>query len=149
MAKRGFWVGLALLLTGCGVPVVAVAPGFEPLTLEGRAGGAVASAPCGYVPHHPQHRLQMTADMDYLKFEVRDAPRVTLLIKAADGWFCATPIQDRPAQISGYWQAGVYDIFLGSLDPGQSPPYRLVITGAKSLPSAAPPANPSLPGRHR
>ena len=134
MGKRRFWVALVLLLTGCGVPLVSVAPGFEPLTLEGRAGGEVASGLCGYVRHRPNHRLQITADMDYLKLEVRDARNVTLLVKGTDGILCATPIQDRPAQISGYWQAGVYEIFMGSLDRGQSAPYRLVISGAKSLP---------------
>ncbi len=134
MAQRGFWLGLGLVLTACGVPLVVVAPGFEPLTLEGRAGGSVASGQCGSVQRRPNHRLQIAEDMDYLKLEVREARNVTLLVRGADGFLCATPIQDRPAQISGYWQAGVYEIFIGSLDPGQSPPYRLVVSGAKSLP---------------
>jgi hypothetical protein len=134
MAKPWFWLGLGLVLTACGVPLVVVAPGFEPLTLEGRAGGAVASGQCGSVHHRPNHRLQIREDMDYLKLEVREAQNVTLLVRGADGLLCATPIQNRPAQISGYWQAGVYEIFIGSLDPGQSPPYRLVVSGAKSLP---------------
>jgi len=134
MGKRGFWLGLGLVLTGCGVPLVAVSPGFAPFTLEGQSGGAVASGQCGYVNRRPNHRLQITEDIDYLKLQVRDARNVTLLVKGADGVLCATPIQNRPAQISGYWQAGVYEIFIGSLDPGQSAPYRLVISGAKSLP---------------
>jgi len=133
MDKRGFWVAL-VLLTGCSVPLVVVAPGFAPLTLEGRAGGEVASGLCGYINARPNHRLHMTKDIDYVKLEVKDARNVTLLVKGADGVWCATPLQDRPAQISGYWQAGVYEIFMGSPDPGQSPPYRLVISGAKSLP---------------
>ncbi len=134
MAQRGFWLGLGLLLTACGVPLVAVSPELLPLTLEGRAGGEVGSGQCGSVNRRPNHRLQIAEDMDYLKLEVRDARNVTLLVKGADGVLCATPIQNRPAQISGYWQAGVYEIFIGSLDPGQSPPYRLVVSGAKSLP---------------
>ncbi|APB32340.1 hypothetical protein GlitD10_0039 [Gloeomargarita lithophora Alchichica-D10] len=128
MGKSYYWVALVLALTGCGAPVVAVAPGFTPVMLQGRAGGRVASGLCGYIGRRPNHRLQVSADLDYAKLRVTSPAVVTLWVKGPDGVFCATPIQTRPAQISGYWKAGTYDLFIGSPAPNTLPNYQLLLT---------------------
>ncbi len=129
---RGGWLlGLALGLAGCGVSSVAITPGLPPLTLRGRTRGVVDSGVCGYLGRRPNHQLRVREDVDYLKLQVTSPAATTLWVKGSDGAWCGAPIQTRPAEISGYWQAGVYDIFIGTPRPRQSLPYQLRISGAR------------------
>lgn len=98
------------------------------MTLQGRAGGAVDSGICGYIARRPNQRIQMNQDLDYAKLLVMTPVEITILVKGPDGVFCATPIQARPAQISGYWKAGTYDLFIGSPVPRELPNYQLLLT---------------------
>ncbi|MEN9216473.1 MAG: hypothetical protein Q6K90_04010 [Gloeomargarita sp. HHBFW_bins_162] len=116
------------VVTGCGVPQVNVTPGFAPMTLRGRAGGAVNSGICGYIARQPNHRVQVQEDIDYAKLIVLNPRELMVLVNGADGSFCATPIQGQPAQISGYWKAGMYEIFVGRSQPHSSPDYQLLLT---------------------
>ncbi|MEN9218101.1 MAG: hypothetical protein Q6J33_03725 [Gloeomargarita sp. DG_2_bins_126] len=105
-----------------------VAPGLDALTLKGRAGGTVNSGVCGYISQRPNHRLRVSQDLDYAKLLVIEPAGSSVLVNGADGSFCGIPIPPEPAQISGYWKAGIYEVFVGSPEPQVTPPYRLLFT---------------------
>ncbi|MEN9208373.1 MAG: hypothetical protein Q6K14_03930 [Gloeomargarita sp. GMQP_bins_44] len=108
---------------------VEISQSVQRLTLRGRAGGPVESGVCGYLARHPHHQLHLPQAMDYLKIQVNSPSPVTVFVQGPDGAFCATPIGDRPPQISGYWPAGMYRVFVGTPTHESSPPYELVIQG--------------------
>ncbi|MCS7226791.1 MAG: hypothetical protein NZ821_07360 [Gloeomargarita sp. SKYB31] len=115
------------IIAGCQPQVVEVKDGFETLTLQGQAGGPVDSEICGYIAQRPNHELRLPQAIDYLKIQVNSTAPVTLFIQGPDGSFCATSIQDRPPQISGYWPAGMYRVFVGTPVAKISVVYELVM----------------------
>lgn len=103
----------------------------DPLTLNGKSGGFEKSN-CGNIGAKPNHVLEVTESLPYLRLTVKSKGKPTLLINGPEGRFCIlgdSYSQDRP-EISGYWQAGKYSLHIGDLSKQQHT-YNLSISQQK------------------
>jgi hypothetical protein len=92
----------------------------DPLVLNGRSGGTVSSN-CGNITKAPAQVIQVKESLPYLRLTVESPGKPTLLIEGPDGRFCV--LADRYSggkpEIAGFWQAGIYSLFIGELSPAQ------------------------------
>lgn len=130
-------LAITLAITGVSVaeaPVVQVAPNFQPdpLVVSGTSGGA-KSSDCGNIAATPNQVIQVPESLPYLRLSVQSAGQPTLLVEGPAGRFCvlAGSSSDSNPEISGYWQAGKYSLYVGDRSQGQHP-YNLSISRKKS-----------------
>ncbi len=92
----------------------------DPLILSGKSGGSQKSN-CGNIAAQPDRILEVTESLPYLRLTVESKGKPTLLIDGLEGRFCVLGdnySQDKP-EISGYWQAGKYSLYIGDLSKEQ------------------------------
>jgi len=110
--------------------VVSINPNFrpDPLVVNGTSGGLTKSN-CGRIAATPNQVIQVSESLPYLRVTVAGRGKPTLLIDGPNGRFCVLADADpkKNPEISGYWQAGKYSIYVGQLSPGQHP-YTLSIS---------------------
>lgn len=103
----------------------------DPLILNGKSGGSVKSS-CGNITTAPNQIIQVKESLPYLRLTVESQGKPTLLIDGPGGKFCVQPDNysgDKP-ELSGYWQAGRYSVYVGELS-GQQYNYILSISQEK------------------
>ncbi|MEH2174896.1 hypothetical protein [Nostoc sp.] len=92
----------------------------DPLILNGKSGGTVKSN-CGNITTEPSQVIQVTESLPYLRLTVESKGKPTLLIDGPGGRFCvlADSYSGGKSELSGYWQAGKYSLYVGELSPQQ------------------------------
>lgn len=120
----------------------AVSPGFspDPRTLRGISGGSVpareiagraetTTGPCvGFVDRAPDHNLTLNSFFDFLSVEVQSPEDTTLVVKGPGGAWCNDDISGKNPGIAGQWQAGSYQLWIGSYQKDRYFPYVLRVT---------------------
>jgi hypothetical protein len=110
---------------------IQIAPGFDPdpTVVNGTSGGSVASKGCGAIAAQPNHVVTLSANFNYLRFNVQGDGQPTLLIKGPNGTSCvpADSFSGGKIQAPGFWEKGIYSIYVGDLAGGQHP-YTLSLT---------------------
>ncbi|QSJ18017.1 hypothetical protein JYQ62_03980 [Nostoc sp. UHCC 0702] len=116
-------ISLALLQ-----PILAEVPSFQitpklksdPLILNGKSGGTIKSD-CGNIATAPNQVIQLSEPLPYLRLTVDSPGQPTLLIDGPGGRFCllADPYSQTKPEMSGYWQAGKYLLYVGELSQRQ------------------------------
>ncbi|QMS86973.1 hypothetical protein HUN01_05045 [Nostoc edaphicum CCNP1411] len=88
----------------------------DPLILNGKSGGTVKSN-CGNITTEPNQVIQVTESLPYLRLTVESQGKPTLLIDGPGGRFCvlADSYSGGKSELSGYWQAGKYSLYVGEL----------------------------------
>lgn len=87
----------------------------DPLSVQGHSGGAVDSKGCGFIAAAPNHAIDITDRIDYMRLSVQAAGgEPTLLVDGPGGRFCmlAEDSEQNP-QISGVWLPGRYSVYIG------------------------------------
>jgi hypothetical protein len=104
------------------IPSVAISPKLQsdPLVLNGKSGGNVNSN-CGNISATPSQIIQVTKSLPYLRLSVDSPGQPTLLIDGPGGRFCvlADSYSGSKPELSGYWQAGNYSLYIGELSQQQ------------------------------
>ncbi|MBD2597331.1 hypothetical protein H6G74_23860 [Nostoc spongiaeforme FACHB-130] len=92
----------------------------DPLVLTGKSGGTVQSN-CGNISTVPSQIIQVTESMPYMRLTVDSPGQPTLLIDGPSGRFCvlADSYSQSKPELSGYWQAGKYSLYVGQLSQEQ------------------------------
>ncbi|AFY42275.1 hypothetical protein [Nostoc sp. PCC 7107] len=92
----------------------------DPLVLSGKSGGTVHSN-CGNISTTPNQIIQVTESMPYMRLTVDSPGQPTLLIDGPSGRFCvlADSYSQSKPELSGYWQAGKYSLYVGEWSQGQ------------------------------
>jgi hypothetical protein len=92
----------------------------EPLILSGKSGGSVQSD-CGNISAAPNQVIHVTESLPYLRLTVESPGKPTLLIDGPGGRFCvlADSYSGGEPEMSGYWQAGNYSLYVGDLTQGE------------------------------
>ncbi|NMG22280.1 hypothetical protein [Brasilonema bromeliae] len=105
----------------------------DPLIVNGTSGGSLASN-CGNIATKPNQVIRVTESLPYLRLTVESGGQPTLLIHSPGGRFCvlADKYSGGKPEISGYWQAGNYSLYVGELSRGQYN-YTLSISQQKIL----------------
>ncbi len=90
----------------------------DPLILNGKSEGTVKSN-CGNITTEPSQIIQVTESLPYLRLTVESQGKPTLLIDGPGGRFCvlADSYSGGKSELSGYWQAGKYSLYVGELSP--------------------------------
>jgi hypothetical protein len=103
----------------------------DQLSLKGLSGGKVASK-CGNINTVPNHVIQVTESLPYLRLTVESEGKPTLLIDGPGGRFCvlADSYTGGIVEFSGYWQPGKYSLYVGESSPAQYN-YKLLISQKK------------------
>lgn len=105
-------------------PVVQINSKFQPdpLVVRGTSGGA-KSSDCGNIAAKPNQVIQVKEPLPYLRLTVKSAGQPTLLIQGPGGRFCvlADSYSGGKPEISGFWQAGRYSLYVGDRAQGQHP----------------------------
>ncbi|MGI0486897.1 hypothetical protein ACN4EK_15765 [Pantanalinema rosaneae CENA516] len=109
---------------------IAINSGSNPIQVTGISGGERKDSGCaGYIAVTPNHRIEITEDSD-LKFVLQGSGQPTLLIRSSTGQDFCVPSDSYSGgkiEIPGRWSKGMYDIFVGDRQHGQSP-YTLSIS---------------------
>jgi len=104
------------------VPALQIQPDLtaETLFLNGISGGNVPSS-CGKIANTPNHIIQLTKPVPYLRLTVDSPGQPTLLIEGPGGRFCvlADDYSKSKPELTGYWQEGEYSLYVGDLSQGQ------------------------------
>jgi hypothetical protein len=117
---------------------VTLAPGFvpDPRTLTGLSGGPVnasthgqtSQGPCvGAIDDSPDHVMVLTNAFSFLKLHARSDQDTSLVVRGPDGFRCNDDSDGLNPVLQGAWPAGRYEIYIGSVDPGNHR-YTLSIT---------------------
>lgn len=105
-----------------------LAPGFmpDPQVGTGLSGGTRATNDCGFVDsaNAPDHVVTLTRPFEYLRAHVQADGDVTLLIEGPDGRFCSDDVNGLMPEISGYWPAGTYSVWIGDFMGDSAGTYR-------------------------
>lgn len=103
-------------------------PGFtpDPQVGTGLSGGTRSTSDCGYVDsaNAPDHVVTLTRSFDFLRASVEASGDVTLLITGPDGRFCSDDANGLMPEISGYWPAGTYNVWIGDFEGNGSGTHR-------------------------
>ncbi len=113
---------LSLTRARAEVPRLQIQPnvGSVQLILNGISGGVI-STNCGNIAQKPNQILQLTEPLPYLRVTVDSPGQPTILIDGPGGRFCVIPdnYSETKPEITGYWQAGEYSIYVGELSQNQ------------------------------
>jgi len=145
------WLSVALMSCFLLVPPLYAAdyenfsdlrPGFGSRTGTGDTGGLVAASDydnqcVGYVDSSPDHRVRITEAMN-LSFNVRSDTDSILLIIGPGGIRC-----NSSAQISGRFERGTYQVYVGNRTSGSHGRYILTIRESGTARVATPRQPPS------
>lgn len=87
-------------------------------TIKGKSGGSIDSQGCGFIASNPNHQMKLDERIDYMRLTVRaDGGQPTLLVLGPNSGdsFCVLgdEISGLKPEISGVWEAGNYDIYIG------------------------------------
>lgn len=87
-------------------------------TVQGKSGGSVDSHGCGFVSSSPSYEMNLKQKVDYMRFTVQaNGGQPTLLVVGPNSGdsFCVLgdEISGLKPEISGVWEAGYYQIFIG------------------------------------
>ena len=106
----------------------------EPQVVSGISGGA-KSSDCGNIAVTPNQIIQVSEPLPYLRLSVKSAGEPTLLIEGPGGRFCvmSDSYSGGNPEISGYWQAGRYSLYVGDRSQNQHP-YTLSISQKNNSP---------------
>lgn len=93
-------------------------------TIKGRSGGSVDSQGCGFIATSPNHQMNLSKRIDYMRLTVQtDEGQPTLLVLGPESGdsFCVLgdEISGLKPEISGVWEAGNYDIYIGDRSGSQ------------------------------
>ena len=125
---------LALTEAQANVPRLQIQPnGSQTLILNGISGGVV-STHCGNIAQKPNQIIHLTEPLPYLRVTVDSPGQPTILIDGPGGRFCvlADNYSENKPEITGYWQAGEYSLYVGELSENQYK-YTLLISQDKQL----------------
>ncbi|NJL85744.1 MAG: hypothetical protein HC886_06800 [Leptolyngbyaceae cyanobacterium SM1_1_3] len=120
---------------------ITLSPNFTPNPVQqnGVSGGAKAAAtvvntaqtptgPCnGFISEQPDHVLRLNAFFQDLEIQVASQRDTTLVIQGTGGTWCNDDASDHNPRIAGQWQAGTYNVWVGSFRQEEYYPYRLII----------------------
>ena len=86
--------------------------------IEGQTGGSIDSQGCGFIADSPNHQMNLAERIDYMRLTVQaDGGQPTLLVLGPNSGdsFCVLgdEISGLKPEISGVWEAGNYDIYIG------------------------------------
>ncbi|MGD1918715.1 MAG: hypothetical protein ACFCAD_07385 [Pleurocapsa sp.] len=92
--------------------------------IEGQSGGFVDSQGCGFIADSPNHRMNLSHRVDYMRLTVKaDGGQPTLLVLGpnSNDSFCVLgdEISGLQPEISGVWEAGNYEIYIGDRSRSQ------------------------------
>jgi hypothetical protein len=92
----------------------------DPLVVNGTSQKTVASN-CGHIPATPNHVIEVTETLPYLRVTAQSPGKTTLLINGPGGRFCVLPDSspDSFPELSGHWQSGKYSVSVGNLTQRQ------------------------------
>lgn len=100
--------------------------------MRGKSGGE-KSSDCGNIAATPNQIIEVKEALPYGRFSVQSEGQPTLLIEGPKGRrFCVladTEAGESP-EVSGYWEAGKYSLYVGDRASGQHP-YTLSISQKK------------------
>ena len=93
-------------------------------TIKGRSGGSIDSQGCGFIADTPNHQMNLSQRIDYMRLTVQaDGGQPTLLVLGPNSGdsFCVLgdEISGLKPEISGVWEAGNYDIYIGDRSGSQ------------------------------
>lgn len=142
MKTSRFWMviptALAVLLANVGLArsqatQITLGLRSEPVVVTGTSGGSKASKSCGMISAQPNYVVNLNNNFNYLRFNVKSAGNPTLLIEGPNGSFCvpADRFSGGNIQAPGFWEKGIYSIYIGDRAGGQHP-YTLSITQKRS-----------------
>ncbi|MBD2569765.1 hypothetical protein [Anabaena lutea] len=92
----------------------------DPTIVNGTSGGNVKSN-CGNITTAPNQVIKVKEPLPYLRLTVQSQGKPTLLIDGPGGRFCVMADNysgDKP-ELSGFWQAGEYSLYIGDLSQQQ------------------------------
>jgi hypothetical protein len=92
----------------------------DPIILNGKSGGSLLSK-CGYLSKSTNHVMEITEALPYLRLSIESEGNPTLLVDGPGGRFCVLTdnyTHGKP-ELSGYWPAGKYLIYVGELSKQQ------------------------------
>lgn len=105
-----------------------LSPGFmpDPQVGTGLSGGPRSTPDCGWVDsaNAPDHVVRLPQAFSYLRAHVQSQGDVTLLIEGPDGRFCSDDVNGLMPEISGYWPAGTYNVWIGDFVGNSAGSYR-------------------------
>lgn len=104
-----------------------LAPGFSPNPVRGTglSGGRQETNDCGYVDADaPDHVVTLTRPFQFLRATVEAEGDVTLLITGPDGRYCSDDANGLMPEMSGFWPAGTYQIWVGDFVGDRSGTHR-------------------------
>ena len=121
--------------------------GVRPRWLNGQAEGRVDAAQLGlpescrgFFAGTPEHVIEVSRDMDYLRLETDSDEDPTLVVVASDGAvYCDDDGgEGLNSRIEGSFPSGTYRVFVGSYRQGTSATYRLLVTNEAAIEAPAP-----------
>ena len=107
----------------------------DALAIEGQSGGEVQSQGCGFIAQTPNHVLDITTRIDYMRVSVQvGGGKPTLLVDGPDGMFCILADDESGVkpEISGVWLPGKYSIYVGDRQ-GSRHPFTLRISSKNNV----------------
>ena len=115
-------IALSLLVLST-IPMVSMAEIDNKLsqknqTIEGQSGGFVDSQGCGFIADRPNYEMNLSHRVDYIRLTVQaDGGQPTLLVLGpnSEDSFCVLgdEISGLKPEISGVWEPGNYEIYVG------------------------------------
>ncbi|MEC4818804.1 MAG: hypothetical protein SAK29_36850 [Scytonema sp. PMC 1069.18] len=115
----------------------------DPMTVRGMSGGSIPgryitgrsetpTGPCsGFFDEEPDHIIELTSQLDYLKLQVDSPEDTTLIVKGPGGSWCNDDLDGKNPGIVGEWLPGIYNVWIGSYKKEKYLPYTLHITKVK------------------
>ena len=93
-------------------------------TIKGQSGGSTDSQGCGFIAASPNYKMNLEERIDYMRLTVRaDGGQPTLLVLGpnSEDSFCVLgdEISGLKPEISGVWEAGNYEVYVGDRSGGQ------------------------------
>jgi hypothetical protein len=112
-------ISIALLKPGIAQPMaIGVKIDNKLQTIQGRSGGSIDSKGCGFIAEQPNHIIQLSQRVDYMRLSVKASgghPTLLVLGPNSGDSFCV--LGDRVSglkpEMSGVWEAGEYKIYVG------------------------------------
>jgi hypothetical protein len=101
--------------------------------IKGQSGGLVDSKGCGFISETPNYTMNLPDRVDYMRLTVETSggePTLLVLGPKSGDRFCV--LGDRASglkpEISGVWEAGEYQIYIGDRVGGKNHPFTLDIS---------------------
>ncbi|MGV2828831.1 hypothetical protein [Myxosarcina sp. GI1(2024)] len=86
-------------------------------TIRGQSGGTIDSKGCGFIANTPNYTLSIAQRVDYMRLKVQaSGGQPTLLVlgpKPGDRFCILGEASGLQPEISGVWEAGRYQIYVG------------------------------------